>query len=270
MEQYLMPIIILVAIALMAGIILTLAAKFMAVQVDQRVSNLREALPGVNCGACGFVGCDAYAEALAADDTVKGNLCNPGGSAVAMAISEILGKEFETIDSKYAVVRCSGTYNKTQYIMDFKGIQSCTANKMFYRGRGACSRACLGFGDCVSVCEYNAITMVNGVASIDKRKCVACGLCVKNCPNHLITILPSKLTTFVGCSSTDTGAKTGKVCKAGCIGCKKCESTCKFDAIHVTENLAAIDSEKCRNCGMCIKVCPVDVIKSNKSAKQKL
>jgi electron transport complex protein RnfB len=255
---------------LIAGIILTLAAKFMAVEVDEKAANLREVMPGANCGACGFAGCDAYADALAEDNTIKGNLCTPGGSAVAKAIGEILGIDVEELESRYAIVRCSGTYDKTQYVMDFQGIQSCAANKMFYRGRGACSHACLGFGDCVKECDYGAITMVDGVASIDKNKCVACELCVKSCPNHLITMVPSKLTTYVACSNTDKPAKTRQICAAGCIGCKKCEKACKFDAIHVTDFLAVIDPEKCKNCGMCIKVCPVDVIKSNKPVKPKI
>lgn len=269
MEQYLLPILVLVAIAIIAGVILTLASKFMAVSVNEAAAQIRETLPGANCGACGYAGCDAYAAALADDHTVKGNMCTPGGSAVALAISKVLGIDFESVEGKYALVRCSGTFDKTQYVMDFKGIQSCNANKMFYRGRGACSKACLGFGDCVDVCEYGAITMVNGVASIDKNKCVGCSVCVNNCPNQLITLVPSSLTTFVGCSSTDKPANTHKVCKAGCIACKKCEEVCKFDAIHVADNLASIDSAKCKNCGMCIKVCPVGVIKSNKPPKQK-
>ncbi len=267
MEQYLIPMVIVAGIGIFAGAILTIASKFMAVKVNEAAVKVREALPGVNCGACGYAGCDDYAASLVNDHTVKANLCTPGGSAVSLKISEILGISFEAAEGKYALVKCSGTFDKTNYVMDFKGIQSCAANKMFYRGRGACSKACLGFGDCVEGCDYGAISMVNGVAKIDKLKCVGCSVCVRKCPNHLIAIVPSGLTTYVGCSSQDNGAKTHRICKTGCIACKKCEEACRFDAIHVADYLAEIDPDKCRNCGMCIKVCPSGIIKSNRIKK---
>ena len=270
MEQYVTPILIVAGIGILAGAILTVASKFMAVKVNEAAVKVREALPGANCGACGFAGCDDYAASLVNDHTVKANLCTPGGSAVALEISRILGISFEAAEGKYAIVKCSGTFDKTNYIMDFRGIQSCSANKMFYRGRGACSRACLGFGDCVEACECGAIFMVNGVARIDKLKCVGCGVCVKRCPNHLIEIVPSGLSTYVGCSSQDDGAKTHRICKAGCIACGKCEEACRFDAIHVKGNLAEIDPEKCKNCGMCAKVCPTGIIQSNRIKKSQL
>lgn len=267
MEQYYIPVLIVAAIGVIAGATLTIASRFMAVKVNEAAALVKQALPGANCGACGYAGCESYANALVDNHTVKANLCTPGGSAVALEISKILGIAFESVEGKYALVKCSGTFDKTNYIMDFRGIQSCNANKMFYRGRGACSKACLGYGDCVEACRYGAISMINGVAAIDKVKCVGCSVCVKKCPNHLIDIVPAGLTTYVGCSSPDSGAKTGSACKAGCIACKKCEKVCKFDAIHVVGNLAAIDPEKCKNCGMCIKECPVGIIKSNRVRK---
>jgi electron transport complex protein RnfB len=269
MEQYLFPILIVTGIGLLAGVILTVASKFMAVKVNDAVAKVRDVLPGANCGACGYAGCDDYAAALATDHTVKANLCTPGGSSAALAVSKVLGIKFESVEGKYAIVKCFGTFDKTRYIMDFKGIQSCNANKMFYRGRGACSRACLGYGDCVKACGYGAISLVNGVAVVDKRKCVGCSVCVKKCPNHLISIVPSGSTTYVGCSSPDNGARTHKICKAGCIACRKCEKVCKFDAISISNNTAVIDPAKCKNCGMCIKECPVGIIKSNKKKAAK-
>ncbi len=261
-QDYLIPVGIVIIIGLISAIVLTLAAKFMSVEVNEAVAQVYSVLPGANCGACGFAGCEEYARQLVDDKTVRPNLCTPGGSEVSRKISSILGVDFETVAGKHAIVKCSGTLDKTDYVMDFRGLQSCSANKLFYRGRGSCFKACLGYGDCVNVCNYDAINIVNGVAVVDKLKCVGCGLCAKRCPNALIDIIPSTSRVFVGCSSPDPGAYTRKICKAGCIACKKCEKVCEFDAIKVENNLAFIDPIKCTNCGACISQCPVGVIKS--------
>lgn len=257
------PIAIVTVTGIIAAVVLTLAAKFMAVTVNESVAQIYSVLPGVNCGACGFAGCEEYARQLAENSSIKPNLCTPGGADVARKISTILGIEFESVAGKYAIVKCSGTLDKTDYVMDFRGLQSCSANKLFYRGRGACFKACLGYGDCVKACNYDAISIVNGVAVVDKCSCVGCGLCVSRCPNDLIAIIPSSSTVFVGCSSPDPAAVTRKACKAGCIACKKCEKVCEFDAIKVENNIATIDPEKCTNCGACIAACPVGVIKTS-------
>lgn len=262
--QYFIPVALVVAIGLLAGGILTVAAKFMAVKVDETAAKILEALPGANCGACGYAGCADYANALAGDPehTIKSNMCTPGGNAVAMAVGGILGVEFEGADSKYAIMKCSGSREKTSYSMDYQGYQNCKANKLFYRGRGTCEKACLGFGDCVSVCDYDAIHIENGIAVINRNKCVGCGACAKACPNALIEIVPSKMQVVVGCSSVDPGNVTRQICTIGCIGCKLCEKECKFDAIHVENNHAVIDYTKCKNCKLCVKVCPTKVIRA--------
>jgi len=260
--QYFIPVAIVVAIGLLAGVVLTIAAKFMAVKVDETAVSILEVLPGANCGGCGYAGCSDYANALAEDKehTLKANLCTPGGNSVAQKISEILGVEFESAAGKYAIMKCSGTHDKTSYSMDYQGYQKCSANKLFYRGRGTCEKSCLGFGDCVDVCEYDAIHIEDGIAVIDRDKCIGCGACSKACPNALIEIVPDKTRVVVGCSSVDTGKATGKICTIGCIGCKLCEKECKFDAIHVENNHAVIDYSKCKNCTLCAKVCPKKVI----------
>ena len=258
--QYFIPVAIVVVIGLLSGAVLTVAAKFMAIKVDETAVKLLEALPGANCGGCGYAGCADYANALAADNTLKANLCTPGGNAVAKAVGNILGIEVEEATSKYAIMKCSGTHEKTSYSMDYRGYQNCAANKLFYRGRGTCEKACLGFGDCVPVCDYDAIHIENGIAVIDRNKCIGCGACAKACPNALIEIVPDKMRVIVGCSSVDKGSVTKKICNIGCIGCKLCEKECKFDAIHVENNHAVIDYTKCKNCALCAKVCPSKVI----------
>lgn len=259
MQAILIPVIIVAGIGILAGVILTVAAKFMSVPVDERVSDVREVLPGANCGACGFAGCDEYAEKLV-NDGVKTNLCTPGGSDVAHRISNLLGGEFEEVVPMRAVVKCSGTKGNTEYIMDYQGPKTCEGCNYFYQGRGTCSHACLGFGDCVLVCQYGAMYVENGIAVVDKELCTGCGMCVSRCPNNLIEVIPAANEVFVACSSTDHGAFTRKICKAGCIGCKRCEKACEYGAIIITDNLAHIDPVKCVNCGKCVPVCPTKVI----------
>ena len=260
MEAILYPVIVAVAVALAAAVLLTLAAKFMAVPVDEKAVAIRNQLPGANCGACGFAGCDDYAGALAADPDIKTNLCIPGADAVAAAIAGILGTQAEDVIEQVANVRCSGFCDKTDTSMDYQGIKSCAAAKGFFGGPGSCKFGCIGFGDCAAVCQYGAISICNGVAVVDREKCTGCGMCATACPQMIIDIIPDVKRVYVGCNSEDKGAVTNKICSAGCIGCKKCENACKFDAVHVVNNRAVIDPEKCKNCTLCAKECPKKII----------
>lgn len=246
-------------IGLAAGALLSIASKLLAVKTDPTVDDLRAMLPGANCGACGFAGCDDYAAKLATKE-VKTNLCTPGGATVARQVSEYLGLPFEEVREMKAIIKCSGDYDTSEYIMDYEGPQSCKACNAFYQGRRSCTHGCLGYGDCVEACKFNALHVENGLVRIDRTLCTGCGACSKVCPNHLFDLVPDTSLVYVGCSSHDKGAYTRKVCKAGCIGCMRCQKTCEYGAIVVTENLASIDPEKCTNCGKCAEVCPTKVI----------
>ena len=261
MQAFIIPIAAAVAIALIAALLLSLAAKFMAVPVNETQAAIRAELPGANCGACGFAGCDDYAAALAEGGDVKTNLCVPGADAVAAAIAAILGQDAEDVIEQVANVRCSGLCDVTKPEMDYQGLKTCAAAKGLFGGPGSCKYGCIGFGDCERVCPYGAIQVCNGLAKVDREKCVGCGMCARTCPQHIIDIIPDVKRVFVACSSADKGAVTNKLCSAGCIGCKLCEKACKFEAIHVENNHAVIDIDKCKNCGLCAKACPKKVIK---------
>lgn len=257
------PAIILVAvIGLIGAVILVIASIVMYVPVDERVTQITDALPGANCGACGCAGCADYAKTIVESGN-EVNRCIPGGADVAKAIAAIMGVEAGSSTPMKAVVACSGTCHKTTKKFEFDGIHSCQAVKGFYGGDGACAFGCLGYGDCTKACAFDAIHVDSelGVAEVDRAKCTGCSACVKVCPNHIISVIPEhKRKPVVYCQNKDRAPVTRKACSAGCIGCRKCEKACPKEAITVENNLAYIDQAKCVGCQLCVKACPVGVI----------
>ena len=247
-------------IGLICGIVLALASHFMAVKVDEKKEAVRACLPGVNCGACGYTGCDGYAAALVKGDA-EVNLCIPGADAVAKKLAEVLGVEFTDVIEKVAIVHCGGDCKSTERKEIYEGIETCAAANLLYGGTGKCSFGCLGFGDCKAVCKSNAICIEDGIAHVSTTLCIGCGMCVRACPKHIISLVPDIIQTVVFCSNREKGATVRKECVSGCIGCKKCEKLCPEQAIVVRDNLAEVDAEKCTGCGICPDNCPVGCIK---------
>lgn len=262
-------ILLVVAVGAACGVMLSIASKVFFVPVDETAAALREVLPGANCGGCGFAGCDDYANSMAADRSLACNKCPVGGASVAAKLAEILGVEAGSAEKQVAVVMCNGNKDVTKSLLQYEGPKSCKAAKQLFGGNKLCSFGCLGLGDCEAACNYDSIRVINGVAKVDRNSCVACGACVNTCPQKLIRIAPEKNQVICFCHNTDKGGVTRKACEVGCIGCKKCETTCKFDAVHVNDNLAFIDPEKCKNCGMCAKVCPTGAIQNLRLKKKK-
>lgn len=256
----LLPALILLALAIFCAVLLTVASICFGVEESKTEAAIRDCLPGANCGACGYAGCESYAKALANDPSVQTNLCIPGGDKTAAAIAEILGTEAQDVKEMVAFVACNGTCGAVDKKYDYRGQASCRTANMSYSGDRYCTFACLGYGDCALVCPENAISVESGVARVDPKKCIGCGICVRTCPNHIIELLPDTARVAVECSSHNKGAVTKKFCDNGCIGCKKCEKTCEYGAIKVTDNLAHVDQSLCTACGECVKVCPVHCI----------
>lgn len=245
-------------IGLLGAAILVAAAHFMHVEEDERIAQVAAVLPGANCGACGYAGCNDYAKAIV--DGAPTNKCVPGGAACAAAAAGIMGVEAGAVVKRKATVVCQGSYDNTDDKYRYEGIESCAACNKLYNGRAICEYGCLGYGDCANACKFDAIIIDNGLARVNPEKCTGCGMCEQACPKHIITVQQESEKPMVLCANRERGALTRKACSAGCIGCKKCEKICPEGAITVEDNVALIDHEKCTGCRKCMNECPVRAI----------
>ncbi|MCD6323023.1 MAG: RnfABCDGE type electron transport complex subunit B [Clostridiales bacterium] len=257
------------ALGLIFGILLAVASKLFAVKSDPLVEEIRAALPGANCGACGYAGCDQYAEAVAADEC-KITLCSVGGEACAKDLERITGRTADEGIRLVARVKCGGTINNRKKSYEYTGLETCLDMAQLYSGDNACAYGCLGAGDCVKACPFDAIRIVDGVAFILEDKCKSCEICVGVCPKNIIEMVPENAAVTIACSNIDKGAVAMKGCSVACIGCKKCVKVCPVDAIEVNDFLAKIDYDKCINCGKCIEVCPTNAILRYNKKKKKI
>ena len=254
-------VIIVAVTGAIAALILAIASKIFAVPVDETAEKIRECLPGANCGACGFSGCDGYAAALSKGETTNTALCNPGGNEASKAISEITGLTAGEVKPMAAVVLCQGHNVNAKQKLIYQGVMSCRMASQVFGGPKECIYGCIGYGDCLKACEYGAISICNGIARINPTICKACKKCVNTCPKGLIEMMPLEETkAAVLCKNHDKGANTRKECSAGCIGCMKCVKTCKHDAITIDAFCAKVDYEKCVGCAECHEACPVGSI----------
>ena len=269
MANVMTPVLLVVVIDFVCSGLLVFASKVFHVAVDERVTQVREGLPGANCGGCGFAGCDDYASNLVADESIPCTKCSPGGAAVAAQIAEILGRSAGATEPQVAQVMCNGTCGARRTVLEWQGLQSCKGAKGWFSSPNACMYGCIGLGDCVKACQFDAIGIVDGVARVNRENCVACGACVGTCPQKIVKLVPKKSQVHVLCSSTDKGAVARKNCDNACIGCMKCTKACNFDAITVEDNLARIDYSKCKSCGMCAAVCPTGALNSFKKLPKK-
>lgn len=243
-------------IGLIFGLFLATAARVFAVESDPRVEAVKEVLPGVNCGACGYAGCVNFAEAVAHGEA-PANGCIPGGEDTIKDIAAVLGQEVSESIKLVATLFCIGDNAKAEDRFIYEGVEDCSVAGVFYGGFKTCGYGCLGLGNCVRACPFEAIGMgSHGLPVVDNSKCHGCGLCVKACPRDLIKILPlSEQGHLVLCSSNDRGKSVSNACEVGCIACKACIKACAQDAITMEDNLAVIDLEKCNDCGECVLKC---------------
>ena len=265
MSIIVITILALCAIGVTAAIILFFVAQKFKVYEDPRIDEVEEALPAANCGGCGYPGCRSFAEALVKADDISKMNCPVGGAAVMSQVGSILGHEIKASEPTVAVVRCNGTCENRPKTNQYDGAASCTIAASLYSGETGCQYGCLGLGECVEACNFDAMYMdkETGLPVIIEDKCVSCGACVKACPNNIIELRkkgPKSRRIFVSCVSKDKGAIAKKACAAACIGCGKCVKECPFGAITLENNLAYIDYNKCKLCRKCVVVCPTHAI----------
>lgn len=249
-------------IAAILGICLGIFSRLFYVPVDPKVQVIRSVLSGANCGGCGFAGCDAFAKAVA-EGRAQPNGCAAGGKATAEAIGKILGVEVNA-ETKVSVIACRGTKDCAKSKGIYKGYKSCTAARISIGGTKMCNFGCIGFGDCVNACNFDAIKIGDdGLPHIDYSKCTGCSKCVNACPNQLLKLVVKETKGAMALCSNRTKEKASiiKKCKSGCIKCGKCERNCPEHAIQLTDGLPVVDYFKCNSCGTCVEGCPTKVLK---------
>ncbi len=264
-EVLLYTIISLSGIGAVAAIILYFVAQKFKVYEDPRIDLVEEVLPAANCGGCGFAGCRNFAEALVKSDDIGEFYCPVGGNDIMAEAARILGREPVEQAPRVAVVRCNGTCEHRPKTNNYDGATTCAISASLYSGDTGCSYGCLGLGDCVESCDFDAIHMdeKTGLPFVTDDKCTACGACVKACPNDIIELRKKNKKDrkiYVSCINQDKGGVARKSCAVACIGCGKCFKVCPFDAITMDNNLAFIDSDKCKLCRKCVPECPTNAI----------
>lgn len=247
-------------VGIFVGLFLGVAGIKFKVEVDEKEEAVLAALPGNNCGGCGYAGCSGLAAAIAKGEASV-NACPVGGEPVGQKIAAIMGVEAGSTERLTAYIACQGSCEKAGMDYDYTGVQDCRMMSFVPAGGPkSCNSGCLGFGTCAGICPFGAIKVENGVAVVDRDACKACGKCVEVCPRHLITLIPYKSKMAVACSSVDKGPVTMKACQVGCIGCGLCVKACPAQAVSVSDFHASIDQEKCTGCGACAEKCPKKAI----------
>ena len=256
---------VVTVMGLVLALVLYLVAERFKVEEDPRIDLVEKAMPGANCGGCGFAGCRAFAESAVKAPNLDSHFCPVGGNDTMKNVAAILGYEVKAKAPEVAVVRCNGTCTARPRVNNYDGYPSCKVKAALYSGDTGCAFGCLGCGDCVAACQFGALSMdpETGLPVVDEEKCTGCGACSKACPKHIIELRPKGprgMRVFVSCVNKDKGPVAKKACLNACIGCGICVKTCTHEAIVMENNIAYIDASKCKLCRECEAMCPTGAI----------
>lgn len=225
------------------ALVLLIASEKLKVEVDPKVEQVHQVLPNLDCGGCGFAGCGQYAKAVLKNPELLGK-CAPGGPETSQKIAGILSLQVsDSGPPQRPIVHCHAHTNDKTVYAKYQGIQTCIAANALANVQ-ACAFGCLGFGDCIRACKFGALSIVDGLATVDYDKCTGCTACSKACPRNLIEMVPFRYENMitVACSSKESGKSTRSMCKVGCIGCGVCAK--QTEQFTVEDNLARLDYEK--------------------------
>ena len=254
----LLAILSLAGIGLILGIGIGIAAKKFGIAVDRREEEVMQTLPGTNCGACGFPGCQAYAVA-AASGKAPVNACIAGGNEVSRKLAEVMGTKLEESVPQVAVVCCRGGKDKVGEKFIYQGVNDCLAASLLQGGGKKCQYGCLGFGSCVDACPFGALKMSeDNLPIVDEDACTGCGLCVKICPRNIIQLIPMEQKVYAACVSKDRGKDVREICNVGCFGCRVCAKVAP-QAITMDGNLPHINSDSMEKIADAVEKCPAKV-----------
>ena len=256
----------LLGIGAAAAVILAVASQLLKVEENPLIEEVTEALPGANCGGCGFAGCEAYAVAVVTNPDIPANLCVVGGAETTAKIGEISGKAIAAGDPVVSFRRCSRVEGKVQAKFDYIGTATCASAALLEGGPWMCTWACLGLGDCLRACPFDAMYIENGMVEIIPSKCVSCGQCVKACPRSILQLIPRKARVMNYCATREKLKSVSDVCEVGCINCLKCLKACPADAIVYEKRRIEIDHKACREFGAacgeaCVASCPRGILR---------
>jgi electron transport complex protein RnfB len=255
-EAIIYAIMVVGGLGLVAGAVLAVASEKFAVEVDPRVEKIEEALPGVNCGACGYPSCAGAAKEIVTGEAPI-NACVAGGEATMHQVAAVMGVEAESVTPSVAKIQCRGDIGIAKLQYEYHGIDDCRAAYILFNGAKSCAYGCLALGTCAKACPFDAIEHeFHRVPVVNYEKCTGCGMCVDACPRSLIDLYEAGYDVFVLCKSHDKGGSVKKICGVGCVSCGVCERSCPFNAITVQDGLAVIDHAKCKSCGLCVMSCP--------------
>ncbi len=259
-------VITLFGLGFVAAALLAISSRVLHVEEDPRIEVVNEALPGANCGGCGYAGCEGYAAAVVHNPEVPPNLCCAGGPDVSTNVAELTGKAMGDAEPMVAFRRCTKVEGNVATKFDYHGFQSCRAAAYVQDGPDACRFSCLGFGDCVEACPFDAMWIEERLVHIDPDKCTSCGTCIRTCPNAILELVPLRARVMIFCSTQDKAKAVMDVCKAGCINCGMCIKKCPADAISTQDGRIHIDHKTCLAYGpaceeICVAKCPRNILR---------